>query len=529
MSGMNSRAALLTASGACALIVLDTNIVAVTLPRIASDLHATFSDIEWVVSAYMLTFAGGLLPAGSLADKFGRKRMLLAGLAIFMLASLGCGLAGTSLQLNLARAAKGVGAAMLLTSALATIAHAFHDERERARAWAFWGACMGMAMLVAPGLGGVISQTLGWRWVFLLNLPVGALLGAMVLRHIRESRDAGAARIDAWGGLCFCGSLFLMIWALIEANRIGWSDTRTLMRLAGGMALFALFIGAERVQRRPMVDLALFRNPRLIGALLGMAAYAGCAQVMMTLIPLYLQTGLGFSAIASGAAMLPFALTMLVFPRIGVRMSDRLDPPSMLVLGLVLVGLGNLLSAWAAATMAYLPFALAIAVTGSGAGLLNGDTQKNIMACIPRERSGMASGISTTTRFSAIVLSFGLLGGLLAYRTQALFDAALREHGGVSGGISDAVSATVSGLAPGMASRIVPRVVAGDLSGALAGLAAPLRGTLEPLARNAFAGGFIWILCVAAAVALLSAVFVHLLMRDAPARQPVGTDAPLAR
>ncbi|WP_458766602.1 MFS transporter [Cupriavidus basilensis] len=518
MSGMNSRAALLTASGACALIVLDTNIVAVTLPRIASDLHATFSDIEWVVSAYMLTFAGGLLPAGSLADKFGRKRMLLTGLAVFMLASLGCGLAGSSLALNLARAVKGVGAAMLLTSALATIAHAFHDERERARAWAFWGACMGVAMLVAPVLGGVISQALGWRWVFLLNLPVGILLGAMVLRHIAESRDTGAARIDLWGGLCFCGSLCLMIWALIEANRIGWGNTHTQMRLAGGAVLFALFIGVERIQRRPMVDLTLLRNPRLIGALLGMAAYAACAQVMMTLIPLYLQTGLGFSAIASGAAMLPFALTMLIFPRIGVRLSGRLDAPSMLVFGLVLVGLGNLLSAWAAVTMSYLPFALAIAVTGSGAGLLNGDTQKNIMACMPRERSGMASGISTTTRFSAIVLSFGLLGGLLAYRTQATFGTALHAH------------EESSGIAPGLAAHIIPRVVAGDLHGAMADVQAPLRSVLEPLARTAFADGFAWILCVAAGVALLSAVLVRLLMKDeAPAHQAVRVEVPARR
>ncbi|MGO4330225.1 MFS transporter [Cupriavidus sp. 2TAF22] len=505
--GTGSRAALLTASGACALIVLDTNIVAVTLPRIAADLHATFSDIEWVVSAYMLTFAGGLLPAGSLADKFGRKRMLLVGLAVFMLASLGCGLAATSLQLNLARAAKGVGAALLLTSALATIAHAFHDERERARAWAFWGACMGMATLVAPGLGGIISQTMGWRWVFLLNLPVGLLLGAMVIRHVENSRDAGAARIDASGALTFSGSLFLMIWALIEANRIGWGDPHTLLRVAGGAALFALFIVTQRVQRRPMLDLSLFRNPRLIGALLAMAAYAGCAQVMMTLIPLYLQTGLGFSAIASGAAMLPFALTMLVFPRIGVRLSHRIDASTMLVTGLVLVGLGNLLSAWAATTMSYLPFALAMAVTGSGAGLLNGDTQKNIMACIPRERSGMASGISTTTRFSAIVLSFGLLAGLLAWHMQALFDAALRA------------------LAPGAlpqdaAARVVARVAAGDLDGALAAFAPPLRDTLAPLARGAFAGGFSWVLCVAAAAALTSAVLVRLLMRDNTVRQP---------
>lgn len=499
------RMALLTASGVCALIVLDTNIVAVTLPRIARDLHATFADIEWVVSAYMLTFAAGLLPAGSLADKFGRKRTLLIGLLVFIVASLACGLAPTALTLNIARGVKGIGAALLLTSALATIAHAFHDEAERARAWAFWGACMGVAMLVAPGLGGIISQIFGWRWVFLLNLPVGAGLALLVMRYIQESRNTEAARIDLWGSALFCSSLFLLIWALIDANRIGWTNLQTSLRAGAGVALFALFIVSQRLQRKPMIDLALFRNPRFIGALLAMAAYAGCAQVMMTLIPLHLQISLGFTAMASGAAMLPFALTMLIFPRIGIHLAHRMQPSSVLSLGLLLVGLGNLLSAWAVSTTSYLPFALAIAVTGSGAGLLNGDTQKNIMACVPRDRAGMASGLSTTTRFSAIVLSFGLLGGLLAHRT----------HVGLEHAIATALD-TASFSSLGL-DALVARLVAGDLAGALSGLGHGMQTTLEPIARLAYADAFAWILAVAGIIALICAVAVSTLMTR-PAR-----------
>lgn len=494
-----SRGVLLTASAACALIVLDTNIVAVTLPRIAHDLQATFVDIEWVVSAYMLTFAAGLLPAGGLADRFGRKRMLLIGLAIFTLASLGCGLAGTVLQLNVARAVKGVGAALLLTAALATIAHVFHEERARARAWAFWGACMGSAMLVAPSLGGVISQWVGWRWVFLLNLPVCVLLAVMVVRHVGESRDDRAARLDGWGSLFLSGSLFLLVWALIDANRIGWLHGQTLARGLGGVLLLAAFVGVERLQQRPMVDLALFRNPRFLGALLAMAAYAGCAQVMMTFMPFHLQVGLGFSAVDTGLAMVPFGLAMLVFPRIGVVLSRRLDGSVMLASGLLLVGVGNALAAWAATTVQYLPFALATTVLGAGAGLLNGDTQKNIMACVPRERSGMASGLSTTTRFSAIVLAFGVLGGLLAYRTQALLAEA---------------AAQVPALA-GVSDSIVSRLVAGDMRGALAVL--PMdAAVLQPVLRTAFAGGFAWVMLAAAAAALVGSAVVYGLMRPRP-------------
>ena len=162
--------------------------------------------------------------AAVIADRFGRKKTLIWGLGIFILASLGCGAAPTALILDIARAIKGVGAALLLTSALASIGHTFHDDVERAKAWAFWGACMGVAMTAAPTLGGLITQYLGWRWIFYLNLPVGLVLMGLVLRTIAESRDTQSARLDPWGSLAFSASLLCLIWGLIEANRIGWDN-----------------------------------------------------------------------------------------------------------------------------------------------------------------------------------------------------------------------------------------------------------------------------------------------------------------
>ncbi|MGY3259333.1 MFS transporter [Pseudomonas chlororaphis] len=504
MRPASPRLTLLTASGVCSLIVLDTNIVAVTLPSIARDLGANFADIEWVVSAYMLAFAALLLPAGSLADRFGRKRTLLCGLGLFILASLGCGAAPNVLLLDIARAIKGVGAALLLTSALATIGHTFHDEVERAKAWAFWGACMGVAMTAAPTVGGLITDFIGWRWIFYLNLPVGGLLVLMVLRAIPESRDTQAARLDPWGSLAFSASLLCLIWGLIEANRIGWSHPLTYARLLSGVALLGLFVLIERVQRRPMVDLQLFRHPRFIGALLGMFAYAGCAQVMMTLLPFYLQNGLGFSAIASGLGMLPFALTMLICPRIGVRLATRYTPATLMAAGLTLVGCGNLLAAWAVQAGGYLSFALAIAVTGAGAGLLNGDTQKNIMACVPRDRAGMASGLSTTMRFSAIMLAIGVFGALLGSHTQQ------RLHASLGASAAQWLD---------QAQAIASRVVAGDMPAALASLPDSAKELVEPLARQAFIDGFGVVLGVAGLLALLAAVTVGTLMRN-PIPQP---------
>ncbi|RBH55850.1 MULTISPECIES: MFS transporter [Pseudomonas] len=511
MSRVSPRLTLLTASGVCSLIVLDTNIVAVTLPSIARDLGANFADIEWVVSAYMLAFAALLLPAGSIADRFGRRKTLLWGLTLFILASLGCGAAPDSLFLDIARAIKGVGAALLLTSALASIGHVFHDEAERAKAWAFWGACMGVAMTAAPTLGGLITQYLGWRWIFYLNLPVGLLLMAMVRHAVPESRDSQAARLDPWGSLAFSGALLCLIWGLIEANRIGWNSPLTYTRLLGGAALLGLFVFVERVQQRPMVDLQLFRHPRFIGALLGMFAYAGCAQVMMTLLPFYLQNGLGFSAVASGLGMLPFALAMLICPRIGIRLASRFAPATMMASGLALVGCGNLLSAWAVGSGSYLPFALAITVTGAGAGLLNGDTQKNIMACVPRERAGMASGMSTTMRFSAIMLTIGVFGALLASHTEQLLQASLAAQ-----------------AAPWLdqARAIASRVVAGDMPAAMATLPESARQVVQPLARAAFVGGFATVLWVAGLLALSGALVVGSLMRHP---LPVSRSYSLAR
>ncbi len=499
MKTVSPRLTLLTASGVCSLIVLDTNIVAVTLPSIARDLGANFVDIEWVVSAYMLAFAALLLPAGSIADRFGRKKTLLWGLSIFILASIGCGAAPDSLLLEIARAVKGVGAALLLTSALASIGHAFHDEVERAKAWAFWGACMGVAMTAAPTLGGLITESLGWRWIFYLNLPVGLLLMLLVRHAIPESRDPQSARLDPWGSLAFSASLLCLIWGLIEANRIGWDNPLTYARLSAGVLLLGLFVWVESVQRRPMIDLQLFRHPRFIGALLGMFAYAGCAQVMMTLLPFYLQNGLGFSAIASGLGMLPFALAMLICPRIGARLASRYSPASLMAAGLTLVGCGNLLSAWAVDHGGYLSFALTTAVTGAGAGLLNGDTQKNIMACVPRDRVGMASGMSTTMRFSAIVLAIGVFGALLGSHTGQNLEASLKQETG--------------GQWIEQSHFIATRVVAGDMPGALSQLPQAARVQIEPLAIRAFVAGFATVLWVAGVLALLGALLVGTLMR----------------
>lgn len=488
---------LATASATCALISLDTNIVAVSLPSIARSFHAGFADVEWVVSAYMVSFASCLLPMGGLADRYGRKRMLLLGLVVFALASLGCGLAPGVAYLNIARAAKGVGAAMLLTAALAVIANAFSGPRERVRAWAIWGMTMGIATTVAPLIGGVIAQWIGWRWIFLINLPLCGVLIICARRSVTESRNPHAGPVDFAGSLCFGIGLACGIWALIGTQDDGWSSPATSCRFAACAVLIALFIAIEKRRAHPVVDLTLFSQARFVAAVLGMFGYAACAQVMMTFLPLYLQNAFEWSPVHAGLGMLPFALSMIVGPYLGARIGRSFTAlTSTLVVGLAMVGAGNLLTAAVAPSSDYAWVALGMIVTGLGAGVLNGDTQKAIMACVPSHRTGMASGISTTTRFTAIVTSVGVLGAVLASRTRFAIDAAM-PCGGSGGACVD--------------SRFMSNLLAGDIGHALAGLAPDVQRAMTLVAPVGFAKGFAAALDVAGCLALVVALLVWLL------------------
>ncbi len=490
---------LLTASMGCAMTVLDTNIVAIVLPTIARDLKASFADVEWVVSTYVLCFAALLLPAGAVADRFGRRRVFLAGIAIFATASLLCGSAPTAFALYAARALQGVGAAFLLAPALATIGHAFHGEAERNHAWAVWGGIMGLTMVLAPILGGVIAYLLGWRWAFYINVPICVLLGGAVLLFLDESSDAHARKLDPLGSLFFACTMFGLTFGLINGQAHGWSAYRTLTGFAGGGLSLMAFIMAERLQERPMLDLTLFRLPRFIGAVLAMFAYAACAQVMASLLPLFLQNGLGRSALQAGFSMLPFALAMLVFPNVGRWLGRYLQSRQILALGLSVVSAGSLLTSWGALTGASVLVIAGMAVLGSGGGLLNGETQKGIMGAVPRNRAGMASGISTTSRFSGILLGFAVLSGVLSTVTRN------RLLG---------VACTRQDAACRSAHHFADAVIAGDLPHAVAGLEGAARAIAVQDAHTAFSVGFAAALLVAAALAALAAILVARLMRD---------------
>jgi predicted MFS family arabinose efflux permease len=245
-----------------------------------------------------------------------------------------------------------------------------------------------------------------------------------------------------------------------------------------------------------MIDLALFRQPRFVAAVLAMFGYAACAQVMMTFLPLYLQNAFGLSAIAAGLGMLPFAIAMIVGPHIGSALAARMRSHAVLTLGLLLIGAGNLVTAFVALDAQYGFVAIGMLVTGFGAGILNGDTQKAIMACVPTNRTGMASGISTTTRFTAIVTSVGVLGAVLAARTRAGLDSSIAATPAVRGGLD---------------ADFLSSVLAGDVAQATSHLPPAARMLIAAASRASFASGFASALCVAGLLAVVIAAGVWIL------------------
>jgi MFS family permease len=488
---------LLTAAAGCAMSLVDTNIVALAIPAIARGLRAGAADTQWVISAFFLSFAAMLLPAGAIADRLGRRRITLCGLAGLAAASLSGGLASTVVWLHLSRGAQGAATAFVLAPALAIIGHRFHAGAERNRAWAIWGGVMGATMVVAPIAGGIIVESLGWRWAFFINLPICALLAAATLAYAEESRDPTRGRLDPLGILLFAGAMLGLTSGLITGQAQGWASTATLAGFALGAVSLVGFVIAERVQAHAMLDLQLFKSRQFIGAVWAMFAYAATAQVMASLFPIFLQHGGGLSATATGFAMLPFAFAMLAFPYLGGMLGRRLRSPSILALGLAVVAMGNAVAAWGAVPGNWLVLLPGMFVIGAGAGLLNGETQKAIMMTIPRERVGMASGISTTARFSGILIGFVALNAVLASGIRAA-----------------AIGAEC--LAPatcGAGRGYVDAVIAGDFSAAIAGTPVLDMALAWTRARQLYASGASASLLAAALLAALSAGLVWWLMR----------------
>jgi EmrB/QacA subfamily drug resistance transporter len=395
------------------MLLLDLTIVVVALPDIQRSLDAQLADLQWVVDAYALSLAAFLLTAGVIADRLGRRLVFAAGIVVFTLGSLLCGLAGDPAFLAVARGVQGIGGAIMFATSLALISTAYHG-RERGTAFGIFGAVTGVAVAVGPVLGGAITSGLSWRWIFLVNLPIGILALAVTLRHIAESRDPRPRRLDWAGFVTFSAGLGLLVFALIRSNEAGWGSTEVAGSLSAAVMLLLVFGIVEMLQREPMFDFGLLRVPTFVGGLAAAFGISASLFSLLTYLVLYLQGPLGYSAIEAGVRFLPLTLAIFFTAAVAGRLSASVPTRLLIGPGFVLVGLGLLLmhgidvgSDWTA----LLP---GMIVSGVGAGLINVPLASTAVAVVEPARAGMASGINSTFRQAGIATGIAALGAIFA-------------------------------------------------------------------------------------------------------------------
>jgi EmrB/QacA subfamily drug resistance transporter len=325
------------------VVVLDASIVNVALPTIGEALDFSESSLPWVVNAYVLTFGGFLLLGGRLADLLGRRRIFMIGLVLFALASLAGGLATSSGQLIAARAVQGLGGALLSPAALSIVATTFKDGAERNKALGVWGAVAGSGGAAGVLLGGVLTEYLGWEWVLWVNVPIGIAAAALAPTLLAETRDEGEVRhFDVAGAVTITAGLSSLVFALVDANEVGWGSTQTILTLAGSALLLTAFVFIETRSKAPLVPFSIFRvrtitGANVVGLLIGASLFS-----MFFFISLYMQQVLGYSAIKAGLSYLPLAVSIILSAGIASQLVTKVGFKPILATGMVLIAAGLL-------------------------------------------------------------------------------------------------------------------------------------------------------------------------------------------
>ncbi|MFF7933171.1 MFS transporter [Streptomyces sp. NPDC007940] len=495
------------------MLLLDVTIVNIALPDIEEALDATLTDLQWVVAAYAVALSAVLLTAGSLADRFGRRAVFSWGMAVFTLASLLCGIAQNPLMLIAARVLQGVGGAALLATSLALLAAAYPDQRDRHVALAVWGAVSGAALAVGPLAGGVLVEGAGWRWIFLVNLPVGVLALIATAARVAESRAERPGRIDWPGFVTFGTALGSLSFALLRANEEGWDSAPVL----GGFVLSAValtaFVLIERHRADPLLPGAVLRKVTTTGAAVGVLAMSSTAFALLLYLTLYLQTVLGLAPLAAGLRLLPLTLSIFVASAVAARAGTLLPARWLVSAGLALIGLGLLLMGGLDASDDWTALLAGQLVTGLGVGVVNPNVVAAAMGAVEPARVGVASGLSNTCRSLGIALGIASLGAVFADRVR------------------DAVAETLAGTPlQGRADELGHAVASGQIGAVLPKLPPEQRGLFTDAAHTAFVDGLNSILTVAAVVAFVGALAVIPLIRgrDLTTTGPDGDPLPIA-
>jgi len=499
-------------------INLDTTIVNVALPSLVRELHASNSQLQWVVDAYNLLFAASVLAAGSLSDRFGRKGMLLAGLSVFGLASVAGGLTDGPSELIVARAVMGVGSAMVFPSTLSLLTNVFTERGERARAIGLWGATTGAAIALGPIVGGWLLQLSDWRSIFFAMAPIAALAGALVARYVPTSRDPHAPRADRAGFALSIATVGLLVYTIIEAPEHGWGSARTIGSFALTAVLAAAFVARERSADEPMLDLTLFRNPRFTAASVSVAISFFALSGFIFLVTQYFQFLKGYGPLSTGIRLLPVASFVAISSIVGARLAVRFGTKLVVASGLLSMAAFYVWVTSTSATTGYGTIAAQMVVLGTGMGLTSAPATEAIMGVVPKAKAGVGSAVNDTTRLLGGTLGVAVIGSVYA----TLF--ATRLTSALPAGLSASVIRTAHGSV-GAALTVAGKVEqAGHPAVGMA---------IHNAAQSAFFAGFSAANYLAAGVAAAGAVMALALLPahpnpgavDAPQLQAIGSPA----
>ncbi len=502
------------------MLLLDITVVNVALPSIQRSLHATFSDLQWVVDAYSLTLAAFLLTAGVIGDMFGRREVFAVGLAIFSVSSLLCGVSTSSFMLNLCRGAQGVGGAVMFATSLALIAQAF-SGRERGTAFGIYGAVVGGAVAVGPLVGGAITASIGWRWIFFVNVPIGILAIAITLAKVARAKEINTRRVDWIGFVSFSASLFLLVFALVRGNDDGWGSSTIVSMLVASALLMAVFVLAEWRQRDPMLDLSLFRRPAMLGVSAVAFTIAASIFAMFLYLTLFIQDALGYGPFQAGLRFLPITILAFAVAPFAGRLTVRVHARYLMGTGMLLIAIGCLLMAFTHGDSSWTVLLPGFIAAGVGIGTVNPVLASSAVAVVPPERSGMASGANNT--FRQVGIATGIAGLGAVFQSQ------------ITSKITAGLSATAAGRAAVGAhgAALHTGFTSGQVRTAAAHLPAAQYDAVLFAYRAAFSSSFNHLMLISAIVCFCGSVAGYALVRQrdfvpshAPA--PAGAEVPAA-
>jgi len=467
-----SRVALAAVCLSSLMFGLEISSVPAILPTLEQVLRADFKQLQWIMNAYTIAVTTVLMATGTLADRYGRKRVFLIGIVAFGIASLVCGLTQSASVLIVARFLQGMSGGAMLICQIAVLSHQFREPRERGMAFGWWGIIFGIGLGFGPVVGGLIVALWSWQWVFLVHVVLSIVTLTLALNGVQESRDPDAKHLDIAGILTLSLSVFCLAFFITQGPDLGFASPAALAILCVAIASFVAFLVAEKRSPRPMFDFSVFRIRAFSGAVIGSAAMNISFWPFMIYLPIWFQAGLGYDSVTAGLALLAYTLPTLVVPPLAERLSLRYRPGLVIPAGLFIIGLGFILMRFGSATsqpnwLTMLPGCL---LAGIGLGFTNTPVTNTTTGSVSNERAGMASGIDMSARMISLAINIALMGFVLVE------------------GVGSSLRATL----PGDFGAMQLRALAEQIASGTAVL--PDQGVSPAIIHDALAQGFGWVM-----------------------------------